>query len=393
MRVITRIIGRRFWGPLALGLASVGVFALPGSAFAATGGSLVIGHVYLDGNNTGTNTIAAYDRHADGSLAATPGSPFAAGGSGLGTGLGSQGAIQVTDGGRYVLAVDAGSNQISVLRVNQDGSLVSVAGSPFSSGGVEPNSIAVNHDLVYVSNSGNGGPGDYTGFHLTATGQLVPIPGSTVPLPASAAPGDVLFNSDGSKLVGTRVGSSQIDSFTVGRDGLLTAAPGSPFPAQGLGPFGSEFRPTNPDQLFVSNAHDGPGLGTVSAFTDTANGTLESIGSSPFADQQTAPCWVSIDPSGQFLFAVNTGSGTISRFSIDPSGKLTLLGSTPVNNAGGVGGTDPAITADGRNLYVNETAAHGVAEFAVHGGDLTELQGSPVPLPAGITASAGAVTN
>ena len=52
------------------------------------------------------------------------------------------------------------------------------------------------------------------------------------------------------------MGTSQIDSFTVGFGGRLTAAPGSPFPAQGLGPFGSEFRPTDPGQLFVSNAHN-----------------------------------------------------------------------------------------------------------------------------------------
>jgi hypothetical protein len=44
----------------------------------------------------------------------------------------------------------------------------------------------------------------------------------------------VLFNGDGTKLVGTRIGTSLIDSFTVGVGGRLTAAPGSPFPAQGL---------------------------------------------------------------------------------------------------------------------------------------------------------------
>ena len=89
------------------------------------------------------------------------------------------------------------------------------------------------------------------------------------------SPGDVLFNADGRKLVGTRVGTSEIDSFTVRRDGRLSAAPGSPFAAQGLGPFGSQFRPTNADQLFVSNAHNvGAGSGTVSAFSDAADGTL-----------------------------------------------------------------------------------------------------------------------
>ena len=69
------------------------------------------GHVYLDDNTTGVNTIAGYSRSADGSLTALPGSPFVAGGAGLGTGLGSQDAIQTADRGRYLLAVDAGSNR------------------------------------------------------------------------------------------------------------------------------------------------------------------------------------------------------------------------------------------------------------------------------------------
>jgi hypothetical protein len=103
-----------------------------------------------------------------------------------------------------------------------------------SSDGVLPVSVAVHDSLVYVAN----GPADrdYTGFRLT--------------------PG----------------GTSQIDSFTVGLSGRLTAAPGSPFTAQGVGPFDSQFRPTNPSQLFVSNAHNGTGLGMVSAFTESSAG-------------------------------------------------------------------------------------------------------------------------
>src|SRR6202012_1701196 len=122
-------------------------------------------------------------------------------------------------------------------------------------------------------------------------------------------------------------------------------------------------------------------------------GQLSSIGASPFADLQNAPCWVAITPNGQFLFAVNTGSGTVPRFSIDRSGDLALVGSTPVNDQGGVGGTDATVTPDGRNLYVNETAAHGVAEMTIHGGNLTDLPASPVELPASIAAAAGAASN
>jgi DNA-binding beta-propeller fold protein YncE len=213
-----------------------------------------------------------------------------------------------------------------------------------------------------------------------------------VALPDGAQPGDVLFNGTGTRLAGTRVGTSQIDSFTVGSGGRLRPAPGSPFPAQGLGPFGSEFRPGHPDQLFVSNAHNTAlDSGTVSAFRDHRNGTLTSIGASPFADDQMAPCWVEITHDGQFLFTVNTASGTISRYQIAPGGALTLLGSTPISGTG-AGAVDARLSPDGAFLYVDESAIGKVAAFTVSGGSLTELGTSPFPLPAG-AAPAGIVVS
>ena len=88
-------------------------------------------------------------------------------------GLASQGAIQVTPDGRYLLAVDAGSNQISVLRITRDGAPV-LAGQPVSSGGATPVSVAVSRiGLVYVANQGNGGSG-YSGLRLSYDGRLTP---------------------------------------------------------------------------------------------------------------------------------------------------------------------------------------------------------------------------
>ena len=187
-----------------------------------------------------------------------------------------------------------------------------LVGAPVSSGGVEPVSIAINRfGLVYVANVGNGGS-NYTGFLLTPFGRLIPLPYHDGARPEGSGVGDVFFNSTGDRLVGTRDNTSLIDSFTVRLDGRLVAAPGSPFPAQSLGPIGSEFRPTNPSQLYVSNAHAGPNNGTVSAFQVSRSGVLTSIGDSPVADGQTAPCWVEISHDGKYLFAVNTGSANLS---------------------------------------------------------------------------------
>jgi 6-phosphogluconolactonase len=386
-----RFLSRSRSGALVLGIAAAAAVAIPASASASTGASPVVGHVYVNDNTKGTNTIGAFDRHADGTLTPLAGSAFPTGGAGTGTGLAEQGAIQITSDGRFVIAVDAGSDQVSVLRIHPDGSLRLVSHGVVSSGGAQPDSVAVFGDLVYVANSGTG-DANYTGFRLGSNGRLFPIPGSTVSLAANAAPADVLFNGTGTKLVGTEVGTSVIDSFTVGFDGRLTKAPGSPFTAQGLGPFGSEFRPTNPDQLFVSNAHNvGAGTGTISAYTDSRDGTLTSIGASPFADDQTAPCWIEVTHDGQFLFTVNTGSGEISRFSIAPDGSLTLLGSTPVGQTGGVGAVDARLSPDGQFLYVDESRIGKVGAFAVNGGNLTELSTSPFALPAGATPAGIAV--
>ena len=172
---------------------------------------------------------------------------YAIGGFGTGEGLASQGSLQRSSDGRYLLAVDAGSNQISVLRIKSDGSLKRVGRRLVSSSGVNPVSIAVRGHLVNVANAGtatSSGGTNYTGFTLNPGSHLRPLAGSTVGLPDASQPGDVLLSPDGRKLVGTRVATAVIDSFTVQRDRRLTAAPGSPFAAQGLGPFGSQFRPT-----------------------------------------------------------------------------------------------------------------------------------------------------
>src|SRR3984885_4895383 len=110
-------------GALILGLAAAAAIAVPASASASTSASPVVGHVYVNDNTKGTNTIGAFHGHADGSLTLVAGSSFAARGDGTGAGLASQGAIQITADGRFLIAVDAGSNQISVLRIHLDGSL------------------------------------------------------------------------------------------------------------------------------------------------------------------------------------------------------------------------------------------------------------------------------
>ena len=367
--------------------------SVAGLTLTASAASDVVGHVYVDDNTAGVNTIGAFDRHSDGGLTPMAGSPFAAGGAGSGTIIGSQGALQLSDDGRYLLAVDAGSNQISVLRVLPDGSLHPVGGGPVWSGGVEPISIAVRGSLVYVANAGDKATGtgsNYTGFRLNAGGHLVPLTGSTFDLSSTANPGDILFNSTGTNLIGVEVGTTdastfRIDSFVVGVDGRLTPASGSPFAAQAAGPFGSEFSPTNPGHLYVSNAHGGAGNGSVSAFNVTPSGSLSSIGSSPYPDGQTAPCWVEISHDGNYLFTVNTGSTTISSYNLLADGSLSYSSTAAFKSGAGIRPFDARLDPNGTTLYVVDAAIAKVSAFAVAGGTLSELAQSPFALPTGTT--------
>ena len=67
-------------------------------------------------NTKGTNTIGAFNRHADRTLTPEAGSPFAAGGAGTGTGLADQGAIQITPDRRFLIAAGAGCCRLFTLR-------------------------------------------------------------------------------------------------------------------------------------------------------------------------------------------------------------------------------------------------------------------------------------
>jgi 6-phosphogluconolactonase len=362
--------------------AAIGALALAtvGGTAAASGDT---GHVYVNNNTAGHNTISGFDRHADGTLSPIDGTPFDAGGAGFGIPTGSAGALQRSADGRFLLAVDAASDQVSVLKIRPDGSLRLV--DVESSNGHTPISITVSGDLVYVANTGAGGS-NYTGFRLNSGGHLSALADSTYALPDSALPGQVLFSGDGRHLAGTRVGPSAgpsfIDSFAVGADGRLTPAPGSPFAAQKIGPFGSQFRPTNPDQLFVSNAHDGAGNGTVSVYDVAADGKLTAIAGSPFADLQTAPCWVAISHDGNSLFAVNTGSSSISGYTIAANGALSLVGSTSLSGTG-LRAFDGALDPSDSFLYVVDAGVAKISAFNVSGASVTELGSSPIAIPGG----------
>src|SRR3989454_12680599 len=97
----------------------------------------------------------------------------ATGGTGTGSGLGSQGALALSDDGRWLFAVNAGSNDVSIFRVGPAGLSLT---SRIPSGGTQPVSLTVHGNLLYVLNGGVSG--NIAGFALDANGGGAGVPRS-----------------------------------------------------------------------------------------------------------------------------------------------------------------------------------------------------------------------
>jgi len=63
---------------------------------------------------------------------------------------------------------------------------------------------------------------------------------------------------------------------------------------------------------------------------------------------QTANCWIVIRPDGDFAFIANTGSNTVSSYSIGSGGELTLLAGAAAETGAGSMPIDMAMARGGR---------------------------------------------
>ena len=315
--------------------------------------------VYTLTNQVAGNAVAVFARAGDGTLTAA--GSFSTGGAGTGAGLGSQGAVTLSNDGRLLFAVNAGSNDVSVFRVDPQG-LSLLSRTP--SGGTLPTSVTVSRNVVYVLNTG--GAGNISGFTVGSTGGLTPIAGSTKSLSTAAAgPAEVSFSPDGRELVVTEKGTSLLDVYPVDKNGV--AGERTSYTSAGGTPFGFAFGPRN--LLFVSEA---AAPGSASSYAVNKEGNLQVI-SGAVLTHHGAPCWAVVTADGRFGFTGN-GSGSVSGFSIAPDGAIRLLGDGGAAVIGS-GVNDIALSANSRYLYVLQTGgAQAIHAFRIQDdGSLTAL--------------------
>jgi 6-phosphogluconolactonase (cycloisomerase 2 family) len=337
------------------------------------------GAVYTMSNSASGNSVLAFNRAADGSL--TPGGTFSTTGLGTGTGLGSQGAVVLSQNGKLLFVVNPGSDDISVFSVQKNGLLLR---DKVSSGGRLPISVTVHNNLVYVLNAGgNAGDSDnITGFTIECKGNLVPIPDSTRPLSADTTnPAQISFNKSGSVLVVTEKDTNMISTYTVDDDGIATGPDAQP--SAGMTPFGFAF--DKRDHLIVSEAFGGAAdASAVSSYDVADDGTIQVISSS-VPTTETAACWVVITKNQKFAYVTNTGSASISGYQVDQDGMITILDADGVTATTGLAPIDMALSRNSRFLYALNSGSNSISLFSVsnNDGSLTSLGPDLTGLPAG----------
>jgi 6-phosphogluconolactonase (cycloisomerase 2 family) len=356
--------------------------ALVSAPALATDGDLRTGAVFVMTNQS-ANEVIAYDRNTDGSLVEV--GRFSTGGRGSTTAhgtdpasnpLASQGSLIVSDDGRFVLACNAASNQLSVMKISKTKlSLIST----ITTSGQRPISVVNYSSLVYVLNET--GAGSITGFILGPFGIPAKLASSTRDFPSGVPsdPGQLSIDRDGRLLAVTDKLGNKITLYPVRDSGRTDPAVDNT--SSGTTPFGTVFDGRG-HLIVAEGAAAAAGASGMSSYGLGADGTLTPVSMS-IPDSQTSAGQAVMTSDAQFVFTSNTGSGDISSYSVASDGTLTLLQSVAGNLPADAAPTDLALSGDGQFLYVIQGGRHSIAIFQVGSdGSLVRLT-SKGGLPAG----------
>jgi 6-phosphogluconolactonase len=348
-------------------LAGIAAAAAAGPAHAQQ--QMGHGAVFTMSNEADGNELIGFHRLPNGMLA--QGGSIPSGGDGTGMGLGNQGGLIDARGGTLLYAVNAGSGTISVFRRTNRGYVLAQV---VDAGGDTPISLTQHGSVLYALNADGaaGGTDHINGFRLGPRGGLAPIPNSTRTLSAAnTGPAQVGFSPDGRKLVVTEKMTNLIDTFLVSQHGFVGQA--NPQPSAGMTPFGFGF--SSSGFLIVSEAFGGaPDASAVSSYSLSNACALTTISAS-VPTGETAACWIARTADSRFIYTTNTGSNSVSGYSLDTTtGVLTALTAPDPTAATGMGPID-ADTVGNRYLYILAGGSGEINAYRINeNGSLTLIQ-------------------
>ncbi|MCF7967871.1 MAG: lactonase family protein [Methylococcaceae bacterium] len=335
---------------------------------------------YTTSNNAGENQLIRFRSGSDGVMAEA--GRFATGGLGTGRNLQAAGSIAVSHDRQWLLAVNAGSDQISAFRLGTYGPRLTAVRD---SGGKQPLSIAVSGRRVYVLNSGSG---DIASFKLTAVGRLEPLADGTVrPLSSTEARATSLgVTADGRHLVVAERGVNRLATYAIGPNGVLSPT-AQTIETVAKSPYALSFLGKTIYSVF---AGQGPEQSAVGAYRFDRQGDLVSLGT-PLFSGQTAACWSALSARRRLLYAANAGSHTLTGLRLREQGWPSMLNPDGVSADTGPDNhpRDMTFSQDGKTLAVILSGEHAMGLYRVGIGGHLKLKQTVTGLP---DAAAGLVS-
>lgn len=328
--------------------------------------------VFVQTNEADGNRVIAFRRGESGALSEL--GAYATGGAGDGQPhLTSQGSVVLTGDGSHLLVTNAGSGDLSVFAVGEDGlSLVDTVAT-----GPSPKSVAEHGGIVYVLNTGRP---SLVGFRLDG---LAKIGDHT--LSEGSDPAQVGFSPDGSALLVTDRGTDAIVQYPVDDAGRLGEAKVAP--SSGPTPYGFAFAG---DTLVVTEAF-GAQTGKAAASSYRLGGETVLPVSRSVGNGRSEICWAVVTSDGRYAFTTNFADGAVSRYAIGSDGSITLEDAAAgVAVDGQPGLRDEDLSGDGRFLYAVDADTRRVFGWAVQDGGRLEPLGAWEGVPAtaaGLAAS------
>jgi len=242
--------------------------------------------------------------------------------------------------GRYVLMANFGSSSVTVLRINEDGSLgeqtafmkhLGRGKDPSFQSKAHPHSIDVSPDNKYAVVSDLGVDKVFVYKFDASTGKLSPDEPPFVESEAGGGPRHFVFDSAGKFGYSLHEMSGYVEvlAWDAQNGKLSKVQDATTLTPNFVGTSDSAEIAIHPNGKFLYESNRrfrgdklwGPD--TIGVFAiDPVKGTLTEV--EQVAPGGTMPRQFAIDPTGEYLFAANEYSGNVVVFKIDPStGKLT----------------------------------------------------------------------
>jgi len=321
-------------------------------------------------NNVSNDVSVFLIDSTNGALSMVSGSPFAVGSA--------PSSVAVDPSGMFAYVANSRSNNVSAFSVNQaSGVLSGVAGSPFTAGSA-PSSVAVDptQGIVYVANSASN---TVSVFAMNqASGALSPLNDPLVNLPftAGTSPNSVAIVPTGGCILAANKGSNNVSVFSVNAIGYFGCGQYGPF-AAGPGPSSVAIDPSGKFAYVTNSSSDYISQYRIAVPVDDfmPDNALTPV-SNPAAG--SAPASVTVDPTGRFVYAANSGSNDVSAFSIDPyNGVLIPVGGSPY--PAGTAPSSVTVDSSGKFVYVTNASSNNISGYSINQstGALSTISGSP----------------